>query len=59
MITTDQIKDAAARADALERYLDIEGKKIQLEEEELKTQAPEFWQDQKKAEAQMKLVKGL
>ena len=35
MITTDQIKDAAARADALERYLDIEGKKIQLEDVKL------------------------
>ena len=59
MITTDQIKDAASRVDALYHYLNIEEKKIQLEEEELKTQAPEFWQDTKRAEAQMKLVKGL
>ena len=38
---------------------DIDGKKIQVEEEQLRTQAPGFWDDQKKAEAQMKLVKGL
>ena len=59
MITTDQIKAAIDRVEALYKYLNIEEKKIQLEEEELKTQAPEFWQDQKRAEAQMKLVKGL
>ena len=38
---------------------DIDGKKIQVEEEQLRTQAPGFWDDQKKAEAQMKLVKDL
>ena len=59
MITTDQIKAAIDRVEALYKYLNIEEKKIQLEEEELKTQAPEFWQDQKRAEAQMKLVKGI
>ena len=52
MITTDQIKAAIDRVEALNKYLNIEEKKIQLEEEELKTQAPEFWQDQKRAEAQ-------
>lgn len=59
MITTEQIKDAFSRVAALNRYLNIEEKKIQLEEEELKTQAPEFWQDQKRAEQQMKLVKSI
>lgn len=38
---------------------DVAGKQIQVEEEQLRTQAPGFWDDQKKAEAQMKLVKGL
>ena len=38
---------------------DVDGKKIQVEEEQLRTQAPGFWDDQKKAEAQMKLVKDL
>ncbi|UVQ16192.1 peptide chain release factor 2 [Bacteroides fragilis] len=59
MITIEQLKDVKERTDALRRYLDIDGKKIQVEEEQLRTQAPGFWDDQKKAEAQMKLVKGL
>jgi peptide chain release factor 2 len=32
---------------------------MQYEEEQLRTQAPEFWEDQKRAEEQMKVVKGL
>ena len=59
MITSDQLKDIKERTEALCRYLDIEGKKIQVEEEQLRTQAPGFWDDQKAAEAQMKKVKGL
>ena len=35
MITSDQLKEAKDRADALHRYLDIDAKKIQLEEEQL------------------------
>ena len=41
------------------RYLDIENKKVQVEEEQLRTQVPGFWDDAKKAEAQMKKVKAL
>ena len=59
MITIEQLKDIKERTEALCRYLDIEGKKIQVEEEQLRTQAPGFWDDQKAAEAQMKKVKGL
>ena len=59
MITAEQLKDIKERSEALNRYLDIEGKKIQVEEEQLRTQAPGFWDDQKAAEAQMKKVKGL
>ncbi|WP_294628558.1 peptide chain release factor 2 [uncultured Bacteroides sp.] len=59
MITIEQLKDVKERTDALRRYLDIDGKKIQVEEEQLRTQAPGFWDDQKRAEAQMKLVKDL
>ncbi len=59
MITLEQLKDVKERTEALYRYLDIEGKKIQVEEEQLRTQAPGFWDDQKAAEAQMKKVKGL
>lgn len=59
MITQEQIKEAQDRVEALHKYLNINDKTVQLEEEELKTQAPEFWLDQKRAEVQMKLVKGI
>ena len=53
MITQDQLKEVKERTEQLHRYLDIDGKKIQYEEEQLRTQAPGFWDDQKRAEAQM------
>ena len=59
MITAEQLKEAKDRVEALNRYLDIDAKKIQLEEEQLRTQAPGFWDDAKKAEDQMKKVKSL
>ena len=59
MITFEQLKEAKDRVEQLYRYLDIENKKVQWEEEQLRTQAPGFWDDQKRAEQQMKLVKGL
>ena len=59
MITIEQLKEIKDRVEQLNRYLGIDAKKIQLEEEQLRTQAPGFWDDQKRAEAQMKLVKGL
>ena len=59
MITIEQLKDVKERVEALYRYLDIESKLIQVEEEQLRTQAPGFWDDAKKAEIQMKKVKGL
>lgn len=59
MITQDQLKEVKDRVEKLNHYLDIDNKKVQWEEEQLRTQAPGFWDDQKRAEAQMKLVKGL
>ena len=59
VITAEQLKDVKERTEQLHRYLDIDAKKVQYEEEQLRTQAPGFWDDQKRAEAQMKLVKGL
>ena len=59
MITAEQLKDIKDRADALYRYLQIENKLIEVQEEELRTQAPGFWDDQKAAEAQMRKVKDL
>lgn len=59
MITSDQLKDAQDRVEALHRYLDIDAKAMQLEEEQLRTQDPGFWDDAKRAEEQMKKVKGI
>ena len=59
MITQEQYKDLADRAVELAKYLNIDAKKIEFEEEQLRTQAPDFWDDPKRAEEQMKKVKGL
>lgn len=47
------------RAEALHRYLDIDKKKVEFEEEQLRTQAPDFWEDPTRAQEQMKKVKGI
>ena len=59
MITIEQLKDLKDRTDALYRYLGIESKQVEVEEEQLRTQAPGFWDDAKAAEVQMKKVKAL
>ena len=59
MITSDQLKDVLTRVDALHKYLDIDKKKIEYEEEQLRTQAPDFWDDPQRAQEQMKKVKGI
>ncbi|MCI6492010.1 MAG: peptide chain release factor 2 [Prevotella sp.] len=56
MITQEQLKDIMDRADALARYLDIDKKRIAYEEEDLRTQAPDFWDDPDRARQQMKVV---
>ncbi len=59
MITTEQLKEVQDRANKLHDYLQIDEKRMQLSEEEIRTQDPEFWNDAKTAESQMKKVKGL
>lgn len=59
MITTDELKNLIERTDSLEHYLDIDNLRIRLEEEELHTQAPGFWEDPKSARIQMKKVKDI
>ena len=59
MITSEQLKDVKERAEALHRYLDIDRKQVELEEEQLRTQAPDFWDDPKRAQEQMKKVKDI
>ncbi|WP_141561000.1 MULTISPECIES: peptide chain release factor 2 [unclassified Butyricimonas] len=59
MITIDHIKELAERGEALRRYLDIDGKKVQLAEEELRTQNPSLWDNPKEAEVLMRKVREL
>ena len=59
MITSDQLKDVMDRAETLHRYLNIDQKKVEFEEEQLRTQAPDFWEDPKYAQEQMKKVKSI
>ena len=59
MITSDQLKDVLDRADALHKYLNIDQKKVEFEEEQLRTQAPDFWEDVERAQEQMKKVKSI
>ncbi|PIE87037.1 MAG: peptide chain release factor 2 [Bacteroidetes bacterium] len=59
MINQDQLKALQDRISKIGEYLNVEEKRMQLKEEELKTQDPEFWNDPKKAEVQMKLIRGL
>ena len=59
MITQDQLKDVLDRAEKLFHYLKIDQKQIEFEEEDLRTQAPDFWEDPKRAEEQMKKVKAI
>ncbi|MEN8202977.1 MAG: peptide chain release factor 2 [Bacteroidota bacterium] len=56
MITSDQIKDLSRRLDALRRHLDVDGKTIQIEEEEQRTHDPEFWNNPKSAEEQLRKI---
>ncbi len=59
MITQEQLKEAQERVSALKKYLDIDSKKIEVEEEELRTHVADFWEDREKAEAQMRKIKEL
>ncbi|MGW9686112.1 peptide chain release factor 2 [Flagellimonas sp. 2504JD1-5] len=57
MVTTDQHKDLIERLGALRRYLDIDAKLIEIENEEEKTAALGFWDDPQKAQVQMQVLK--
>lgn len=59
MVNQDQLKGLQQRILKIGEYLKIDEKRMQLKEEELKTQDPDFWNDPKKAELQMKQIRGL
>ena len=56
MILADQIKDLEQRSGALERCLNIEQKRIDLLNEEEKTQVPDFWDNPAQAREQLRRV---
>ncbi|MBT8186584.1 MAG: peptide chain release factor 2 [Croceitalea sp.] len=57
MVTTDLHKDLFERLGALRRYLDIDAKLIEIENEEEKTLVPGFWDNPQEAQVQMKSIK--
>lgn len=58
-MTAEQYKELQKRLSTIQAFLKIEEKRLQLKEEELKTQDPSFWDDPKKAEEKMKHIRGL
>lgn len=51
-----KIKDLIQRKESLHKHLNIENRRLELDEEESRTQAPDFWDDPHKAEEQLKKV---
>lgn len=59
MILAEQIKQTEQRREMLERCLNIAQKRIDLQNEEEKTQVPDFWENPDKAREQLRRVAGI
>ena len=59
MVNQDQLKEIRGRIEAIGSYLKIGEKRLELKEQELKTQDPGFWDNPKTAEQQMKAIRAL
>ena len=59
MTTQEQIKELHARVETLRRCLDIDGKRGEVAAKEAESQAPNFWDDPKAAEAFLKKLSSL
>lgn len=59
MVNQEHIKELQTRINEMGDYLKIPIKKIELQEAELKSQDPTFWDDPKKAEKDMKVIRNL
>jgi peptide chain release factor 2 len=59
MTSQEQIKDLHERVDALGKYLDIPGKRMEIAEKEKQTQAPDFWDNPKAAELFLKGISSI
>ncbi|MEP2237276.1 MAG: peptide chain release factor 2 [Maribacter sp.] len=55
-ISTDHYKGLLDRLGALRRYLDIDAKLIEIENEQEKTLAPDFWDNPQEPQAHMKFI---
>lgn len=58
-MTNEQFKELKKRIQGIHDFLKIGHKKMELKEEELKTHDPEFWNNPKEAEIQMKLIRSI
>lgn len=58
-MTSEQFKGLAKRISEIREFLKIDDKKLELQEQELKTHDPDFWNEPKSAEVQMKLIREL
>ncbi len=56
MVNTEHIKELKERCEALYRYLEVEKLRIELENEEERTQEPDFWEDAEAARVQLQKV---
>ncbi len=59
MVNSEQFKSLQQRVTDLVGYLDIETKKVKIQENELAAQDPTFWDDPKKAEVLLKKTRQL
>ncbi|MCG8410330.1 MAG: peptide chain release factor 2 [Bacteroidales bacterium] len=59
MISIEQLKDIEKRQELLRGIFDIDNKLIKIEEEEEKTQAPDFWDDPARAEKHLRYISGI
>lgn len=58
MINQDHIKELSQRIEKMKSYLAIDQKRLEVSEDELKTQDPTFWDDPKEAELLLKKIRG-
>ena len=59
MISQEQIKDLQGRVETLHQCLGIEKKRAEVQEKDKQSQAPDFWDDPKRAEAFLKALSGV
>lgn len=59
MITQEQFKEISQRLEKMRAYLSIDEKRRLIQEEEIRTQDPQFWDDPKKAEEILKSIREL